>query len=147
MLLIALLTQVSAAKDTGWLKAEGDGSLYVAGQGHLVLEGEGSLWYLELPEKGDLKAAEKNWKFRSGIGHFELDGRFVVVALGKGIKLEAEGRGRAHFIGKGTWETNVRKGVWRRRPHPVIYGAKGKAKYKHKGKGKGKGKGRGTDTK
>ncbi len=129
---LLIITQVSTAKDTGWLRAEGDGSVYVAGRGHLVIEGEGSLWYLQLPEKGDLKSAKEEWHFRSGIGHFELEGRFVVVALGKGIKLEATGRGRAHFIGKGTWETNARKGTWRRRPKPIIYGAKAKGKVKAK---------------
>ncbi len=139
MLALLIIAQVSAAKDTGWLKAEGDGNIYIAGQGHLVLEGQGSLWYLQLPEKGAVKAAAKDWKFRSNIGHFELDGRFVVVALGKDLRLEATGRGRAHFIGKGEWETNVREGTWGRRPRPVIYGAKGKVKKKtYKGKDKSK---------
>lgn len=139
-MLALLITTAATVKDTGWLKAEGDGNVYLAGQGHLTMEGRGSLWYAELPEKGRVKAEEieKEWKFRSGIGHFEVDGRFIVVALGKDLKIEATGRGRGHFIGKGTWETNSRKGTWGPRPKPVIYGARAELRAKDKDKHKDK---------
>lgn len=109
------------------LHAEGNGLVYVRGQGTFTITGTGSLWYKDLA--GDAQVPERvapdgeRWKFVSGIGSFTISGSdFIVMALGKDMTVDAEGKGKAQLVGKGFFEVHNRSGAWEDEPSPVPYG-------------------------
>jgi hypothetical protein len=119
--------QKTQLKGERTLHAEGNGLVYIRGRGSLTITGEGSLWYLDLA--GDAQVPEKvagdgdGWKFVSDIGSFSISGSdFIVMALGKGLVIDAEGKGKAQLAGKGIFEVHNRSDAWGRELRPVPYG-------------------------
>jgi len=117
-------TQMEGART---LHAEGNGFVYIRGKGSLTITGEGSLWFVDLA--GDARVPEKvapdgdDWKFMSDIGSFAISGSdFIVMALGKGLVVDAEGKGKAQLVGEGFFDVHNRSGAWANEPSPVPYG-------------------------
>ncbi|MGB9590521.1 MAG: hypothetical protein ACP5QG_00910 [candidate division WOR-3 bacterium] len=108
------------------LHAEGSGLIYLKGQGSLTISGEGSLWYKDLA--GDAQVPERfvsesGWVFVSGMGNFSIAGSdFILMALGKDMVIDAEGKGKAQLAGKGFFEVHNRSGAWADELNPIPYG-------------------------
>ncbi len=108
------------------LHAEGSGMIYIKGRGTLTVTGNGSLWYKDLA--GDAQVPERvsddgGWTFVSEIGSFTITGSdFILMALGKDMVIDAEGKGKAQMTGKGFFEVHNRSDAWGDDLNPVPYG-------------------------
>lgn len=125
--LLTLTTNVLAqdVMGTGALTAEGDGRAALHGRGTVTVSGRGALYIVDRAGDAQINIEgngtrdiiqsynQQVVRYRGFNGTATISGSNIIVVIrGRNIELTAEGTGRAHLRGRGTYEFNGESGKW-----------------------------------
>lgn len=117
--------QSATVSGTGTLTAEGTGRAALHGSGTVTVSGSGALYIVDRGGDAQISIAgngtrdtiqrhgQQVLRYRGFNGTATISGSHIIVVIrGRNIQLNAEGTGRAHLRGRGTYSVNGESGTW-----------------------------------